>query len=129
MVRGGLLPAQSRPAAQRTRPLVYTQGDDEAVVNLFVDGTARFQFNTTSLVLQQQTAYPQTGSIKITVGSDDGRTGNEQSEITISIRIPAWATPTVRINGERLDITQTETDTSSCTAPGRPATRLTSTSA
>ena len=86
---------------------VYAQGDDEAVVNLFVGGTARFQFNTTSLVLQQQTGYPQTGNIKITVGSDHGRTGNEQADITISIRIPAWARPTVRINGEHPDSAQT----------------------
>ena len=85
---------------------VYAQGDDEAVVNLFVGGTARFEFDTTSLVLQQQTAYPQTGSVKIIVSSDQGRTSDEQFDITISIRIPAWATPTVRINGEHL-VTQT----------------------
>jgi DUF1680 family protein len=68
---------------------------------------ARFEFDTTSIVLQQQTDYPQTGNVKITVSSDHGRTGNEQSDITISVRIPAWAAPTVRINGEHPDITKT----------------------
>ncbi|MFI6742649.1 glycoside hydrolase family 127 protein [Nonomuraea sp. NPDC050451] len=75
---------------------VYAQGPGEAVVNLYVAGTARFTFAGGEVTLRQDTAYPQEGRLAITVTHAD-----DEAEFTLAVRIPGWSRqPTVTVNGE-----------------------------
>ncbi|MEV4018581.1 beta-L-arabinofuranosidase domain-containing protein [Nonomuraea angiospora] len=75
---------------------VYAQGPGEAVVNLYVAGTARFTFAGGEVTLRQDTAYPREGRLAVTVThADDG------AEFALAVRIPGWSRqPTVTVNGE-----------------------------
>ncbi|MFF0328872.1 glycoside hydrolase family 127 protein [Nonomuraea angiospora] len=78
---------------------VYAQGPGEAVVNLYVAGTARFTFAGGEVTLRQDTAYPREGRLAITVThAGDG------ADFALAVRIPGWSRrPTVTVNGEPVD--------------------------
>jgi uncharacterized protein len=77
---------------------IYAQGPSEAVVNLFVTGTARFDLAGGEVILRQDTGYPQTGTVSIRVSSAPAA-----ARFTLAVRIPEWSRPTVRLNGQQLD--------------------------
>ncbi|WP_433443225.1 glycoside hydrolase family 127 protein [Nonomuraea sp. CA-141351] len=75
---------------------IYAQGPDEAVINLYVAGTARFTLTGGEVTLRQDTRYPQDGHLTVTVSPTD-----DELEFTLAIRVPAWSPrPTVTVNGE-----------------------------
>jgi uncharacterized protein len=76
---------------------IYAQGDHEAVINLFVAGSARFQFSDQMVTVEQRTDYPRTGRIRITVHPE-----TPGARFAVSIRIPGWARHTALLNGEPL---------------------------
>ncbi|MFI7128707.1 glycoside hydrolase family 127 protein [Nonomuraea sp. NPDC050153] len=76
---------------------VYAQGPGEAVINLYVAGTARFTLAGGAVTLRQDTAYPREGNLAVTVThADDG-----EVEFTLAVRVPGWSRRlTVIVNGE-----------------------------
>lgn len=77
---------------------VYASGDREAVVNLFVAGTAHFRLEDGDVQLSQQTRYPQDGQVRIAVDpATDGQ------RFTVAVRIPGWSRPLVTLNGTPLE--------------------------
>ncbi len=71
------------------------RGADEIAVNLYGPGAAQFDLAGTGPVrLEQQTAYPADGAVRIAV--HPGR----PAHFALSLRIPAWASgATLRVNG------------------------------
>jgi uncharacterized protein len=64
---------------------IYAKTKDAIYVNLFVDNTAKFDFNGSEVELIQKTNYPWDGSIALTVNP------TISSEFNVLIRIPGWA--------------------------------------
>ena len=72
----------------------YSQSETDAVVHLFVGGTATFLFGDESLVLRVDTPYPWEGRVAITVMT------RVTSPFGIRIRIPGWCEEfTLELNG------------------------------
>jgi DUF1680 family protein len=78
---------------------VYAAGATEAVVNLFVAGSARFAFEDHTLQIEQRTSYPRTGAVQLRLTP-----AGEPAEVTLAIRIPAWSMPTATMNGEPVEV-------------------------
>ncbi|GAA2104464.1 glycoside hydrolase family 127 protein [Microlunatus panaciterrae] len=79
---------------------VYAQGDGEAVVNLFVQGEARFSTSSGTFVVRQQSRYPRDGVTKIIIEpAVDGQ------RHVLAVRIPGWSRPTATLNGAELPLT------------------------
>ncbi|PJJ71631.1 hypothetical protein CLV46_1182 [Diaminobutyricimonas aerilata] len=78
----------------------YAQGDHEAVVDLFVAGTARFRFDETAVGLRVSTEYPHDGAVRIEIEAD------AESEFILAVRLPEWARQgaVLRVVGEPLDV-------------------------
>jgi DUF1680 family protein len=65
---------------------VYAEQGDTLYVNLFVSNTATIKMdNGRTLRVAQETRYPWTGDIRVTVNPD------RASRLTINVRIPGWA--------------------------------------
>ncbi|WP_247045445.1 glycoside hydrolase family 127 protein [Arthrobacter rhizosphaerae] len=77
----------------------YSLGSNEALINLFIAGTARFTLDVGDITLRQITDYPRHGKTEIIVSTP------QAAEFTLSVRIPSWSKPTVTLNGLPLDIT------------------------
>jgi uncharacterized protein len=84
----------------------YAEGADEAVVNLFVAGSASFSLDAGTVRLDVDTAYPRSGSVSIRVAP------GEASPFTIAVRVPGWAAggATARLNGEAVDLASAAAD-------------------
>ncbi|MCF7974599.1 MAG: glycoside hydrolase family 127 protein [Phycisphaerae bacterium] len=66
--------------------LVYAQGNDRLIVNLFAAGDASFNLDDgTSVKLAQKTNYPWNGHVQLTV------TPETTTLFDLSLRIPGWA--------------------------------------
>jgi len=68
--------------------MVYAQQDDTAYVNLFVQGTGTIQLKDRTVKIAQETDYPWSGKIKLTITPD------KPGKFALHIRIPGWATDT-----------------------------------
>lgn len=65
---------------------VYAEQGDTLYINLFVNSTATIKLdNGRTLRVAQETRYPWTGDIRVTVAPD------RASRMTINVRIPGWA--------------------------------------
>ena len=64
---------------------IYAVRDNAAYVNLFIGGTGTVKLPATTVKLTQETRYPWTGAIKITVDPD------QAAKFTLKLRIPGWA--------------------------------------
>lgn len=64
---------------------IYAVDDRSIYTNLFVGSSSEVQFNGHKVLLEQQTNYPWSGSIKITVNPV------ETNSFDMKIRIPGWA--------------------------------------
>lgn len=73
---------------------VYTHGEDEAGINLYVAGSARFDLAGRPVVITQETDYPRSGHVRVTLQPPDAG-----ARFTLALRIPAWSAADVRVNG------------------------------
>jgi DUF1680 family protein len=74
---------------------VYAQGEDEAVVHLYVGGAGQFTLGGHPVTIRQQTRYPWDGAVALTVESDGPAT------FALRLRLPAWCpAPRVAVNGD-----------------------------
>ncbi|TAJ58379.1 MAG: glycoside hydrolase family 127 protein [Chitinophagaceae bacterium] len=64
---------------------VYAQKDDNVFVNLFINGTAKFNVNKQPIQITQQNQYPWDGDLGFTIQT------NIPNAFTLRIRIPGWA--------------------------------------
>ncbi|HEY1019027.1 MAG TPA: glycoside hydrolase family 127 protein [Sediminibacterium sp.] len=64
---------------------VYAQKDDNVFVNLFINGTAKFNVNKQPIQITQQNQYPWDGDLGFTIQT------NTPNAFTLRIRIPGWA--------------------------------------
>jgi len=64
---------------------VYAHTDDTLYVNLFVESKGTVKVGKNSVNVSQQTGYPWSGNIKITIEPE------KEAEFTVHIRIPGWA--------------------------------------
>lgn len=62
---------------------VYAVKDDKVYVNLFLSNRAELKVNGRNVVLEQETAYPWSGDIRLTVAK-----GNQP--FVMNVRIPGW---------------------------------------
>ena len=78
---------------------VYYQRGDQLYVNLYSESDASFKMpGGASLRLMQETDYPASGRIRLTVEAD------QPVPQEILFRIPAWSTaPSVSLNGQKLE--------------------------
>jgi uncharacterized protein len=75
---------------------LYSQSDTEAVVNLYVTGTARFTLPQGSLRVRVESDHPRHGRVRLTVLDAD-----RDDTTTLALRIPGWCTgPSATLNGE-----------------------------
>lgn len=76
----------------------YSAADGEAVVDLYVAGSARFRMPGGDVVVRQSTSYPWDGAVSIGVESA------APGRFALALRIPGWAgSPVVRVNGEPVE--------------------------
>ncbi|MDZ7635533.1 MAG: glycoside hydrolase family 127 protein [Bacteroidales bacterium] len=64
---------------------IWSLSDDGVNVNLFISSTARLSTDAGEVVMKQETQYPWSGNIKISVDPD-----NKGSFFSLRIRIPGW---------------------------------------
>lgn len=64
---------------------VYAQKDDNVFVNLFINGTAKFNVNKQPIQITQQNQYPWDGDLGFIIQT------NTPNAFTLRIRIPGWA--------------------------------------
>lgn len=64
---------------------VYAQKEDNVFVNLFINGTAKFNVNKQPIQITQQNQYPWDGDLGFTIQT------NTPNAFTLRIRIPGWA--------------------------------------
>ncbi len=64
---------------------VYAHTDDTLYVNLFVESKGTIKIGKNSVNVRQQTSYPWSGNVKITIEPE------KEAEFAVHIRIPGWA--------------------------------------
>jgi DUF1680 family protein len=77
---------------------IYAAKGNEVFINQFVESTANLTFlSNDKVVIRQETGYPETDKIKISVG------GTTKSNFKMHIRIPSWCKePAIKLNGKVL---------------------------
>ncbi|KKI90470.1 hypothetical protein WQ54_21200 [Bacillus sp. SA1-12] len=77
---------------------VYSQGENEIVTHLFIQGKGRFHLKGQDITLQQETNYPWNGNVKIQLEL------NKPETFALKLRIPGWCkNASVLVNGEKFD--------------------------
>lgn len=78
---------------------VYSQGDDEAVVHLYVGGAAELHVAGRPVTIRQATRYPWDGAVTVTVDVA------EPARFALRLRLPGWCrAPRATVNGEVVDL-------------------------
>ncbi len=76
----------------------YAQGESEAVVHLYAQGSAQFHFGGAPVTLQVQTDYPWDGRVVVRVAAA------QPVRFALRMRLPGWcAAPQVALNGGPLN--------------------------
>ena len=76
---------------------VYATADSDIYVNLYIGGTASIALRDNKVTVTQQTEYPWSGAVRITV-DPEGR-----SAFSMNLRIPGWCrSARVKLNGAEL---------------------------
>lgn len=89
-----------RAFAMIPRVLYRTPKEGRVDVNLFIPSTVSVQLGKRSLELTQETDYPRTGEVVLTVTPDKGKA----LAADIALRIPEWAeNAQVEVNGKAVD--------------------------
>ncbi len=77
---------------------LYSANDNELYVHLYIGSRITRNIGQRQVTLRQETDYPWTGTIRLTIESD------APAEFTLALRDPSWSRETiVRVNGERLE--------------------------
>lgn len=78
---------------------VYSAGDDEIAVHLYVQSRAAIALGGAKLTLSQETEYPWSGAVAIEIE------GDRPAEFTLALRIPGWCRKArLEVNGEAADL-------------------------
>lgn len=81
---------------------IYAQGDDEAVVHLYVQSEAQLRLGQQEVTLRQTTNYPWDGAVRLGVGLAGPAT------FGLRLRLPSWCSaPRLSINGVEIDLAGT----------------------
>lgn len=73
---------------------IYTSNEDNIYTHLYIGGEAELEAGNSKVKLKQETDYPWSGYVKITVSSDT------EKNLSICLRIPDWCkNSSVKING------------------------------
>lgn len=82
---------------------IYAQSDNDLWVNLYVEGTATTTVaENVPLKLTQETDYPWSGNVKITVNPE------KPTKFALNLRIPSWCSNyDVKLNGETYSVKDT----------------------
>ncbi len=79
---------------------IYSAGDSEVAVHLYVQSSANLTVQGRPVSLRQETNYPWSGAVRLTVSSA------EPVVFDLALRLPGWCRDAaVRVNGEALDLT------------------------
>ncbi len=74
---------------------VYSRGDDEIYLHLYIDGQADLDLYGLPVGLVQETAYPWEERVRITVQPE------REAEFALALRLPGWCRgPSLAVNGE-----------------------------
>jgi DUF1680 family protein len=78
---------------------VYAQSADDAVVHLYIQGAAQFQFGGRPVMLSQETQYPWDGTVTLRV------TTKQPTRFNLRLRLPSWCeSPQLAVNGVPVDL-------------------------
>jgi len=78
---------------------IYSQGESEIYVHLYVGGQAQTLIGGQPVVVEQETRYPWDGTIQLSVRPE------QETTFTLSLRIPGWCqSATLSLNGQPLDL-------------------------
>ena len=78
---------------------IYGENDNEAVVHLYIGGSAQLQLGERQVTLTQQTDYPWAGTVSMTVTPDAA------AEFRLALRIPGWCKGhSLQVNGEEINV-------------------------
>ena len=81
----------------------YSQSDTDAVVHLYIGGSATFNIAGRTVDLRISTRYPWEGNIEVTVSPE------VQASFGVSLRVPAWCRDfTVNVNGHEVSSRKTQ---------------------
>ncbi len=87
-----------RAFAMIPRVAYRTPGDSRLDVNLYIPSEAQVQLGKRSLSIKQETDYPRTGEVTLTLTPD------KAFQADVALRIPQWSgQTTVTVNGEPVD--------------------------
>jgi DUF1680 family protein len=79
---------------------VYSQGEAELVVHLYIQSAGRFQLGGQQITLRQETRYPWDSAVALQVELE------RPARFGLRLRIPGWcAAPRVAVNGAAVDLT------------------------
>ena len=77
---------------------IYGVSDDAVWVNLYMGNTAEVKLGRRTVTLTQETGYPWSGGVKLTVGT------SRPLNTGLRLRIPGWCTSyTLAVNGEAVE--------------------------
>lgn len=77
---------------------IYSFRENEVLVNLYVDSTVTDLYRMNKLTLVQETNYPQTGDIRLSIKY------SSNSSVRLGIRVPSWSDKiTVNHNGNKIN--------------------------
>lgn len=75
---------------------IYSLGDDEIRINLYVGNEANFKISGVDVKIKMETGYPWNGKIAVQVSPE------KESEFALSMRMPGWCEKaSLLINGEK----------------------------
>ncbi len=78
---------------------VYSIGDDEVAVHLYIAGRARISLGAGKVVMEQRTRYPWDGEISLRIEPE------QNLEFALRLRIPAWCrSARLAVNGVSIDL-------------------------
>ncbi len=83
--------------------IIYFKDREGLYINLFIPSEVTWKFGEQDVVLQQQTSYPETDTVTVTIASP------QAALFPLRFRVPAWAEEgvTVTINGRPEPVTAT----------------------
>jgi DUF1680 family protein len=78
---------------------IYAQGETDAVIHLYVQGTGKLAIGGQTVTLRQETNYPWAGTVAVQVMPEQPAT------FGLRLRIPGWCrSAEVRVNGAAVDL-------------------------
>jgi Putative glycosyl hydrolase of unknown function (DUF1680). len=93
-----LLSSQCSQVIDSLGKYIYSTGDNELYIHLYVDSEVQAKISEKEVKVKQQTQYPWDGRIAIDICAE------REAEFTLLLRIPGWCKDAkVRVNGEEIE--------------------------